>query len=122
MSYFKTEIPKQFALPRRINRLDQLAYNLWWTWNPEAERLFQRVDRVLWEHVYHNPVRFLQQVNRNRLKSMTQDRYYLDFYDRILRQFDDYLRLNNTWFSREHPDLEQETVAYFSTEFGLHGP
>ena len=120
MGNFKTEIPKQFALPRRINRLDQLAYNLWWTWNPEAERLFQRVDRLLWERVYHNPVRFLQQVNRNRLKSMTQDRYYLDFYDRILRQFDDYLRLNNTWFSREHPDLEQETVAYFSTEFGLH--
>lgn len=120
MTIFKTVIPKQFALPRRINRLDQLAYNLWWTWNPEAQRLFQRIDRLLWERVNHNPVRFLQQVNRNRLKAMTQDRYYLDFYDRMLRQFDDYIKANNTWFSKVHSYHDQKTVAYFSTEFGLH--
>lgn len=117
---FRTEIPKQFSLPRRINRLDQLAYNLWWTWNPEAQRLFERIDRTLWDRVNHNPVRFLQQVNRNRLRAMIQDRYYLDFYDRILRQFDDYMKLNHTWFSRTHAELEQRIVAYFSTEFGLH--
>jgi starch phosphorylase len=120
MQNFKTEIPKQFPLPRRINRLDQLAYNLWWTWNPEAQRLFERIDRLLWERVNHNPVRFLQQVNRNRLRAMIQDRYYLEFYDRILRQFDDYTRLDHTWFSENHPGLTQKTIAYFSTEFGLH--
>ena len=120
MATFKTEIPKQFALPRRINRLDQLAYNLWWTWNPEAQRLFERIDRLLWERVNHNPVRFLQQVNRNRLKAMIQDRYYLDFYDRMLRQFDDYMKVNNSWFSRTYSERKRETIAYFSTEYGLH--
>ena len=44
MYNFHTEIPNQFALPRRINRLGQLAYNLWWTWEPEAQRLFLRID------------------------------------------------------------------------------
>jgi starch phosphorylase len=120
MTTFKTEIPKQFPLPRRINRLDQLAYNLWWTWNPDSQRLFERIDRTLWDRVNHNPVRFLQQVNRNRLKAMTQDRYYLDFYDRILRQFDDYMNLNHDWFSQSHADLGQKRIAYFSSEFGLH--
>jgi starch phosphorylase len=120
MISFHAQIPDQFLLPRRINRLGQLAYNLWWTWNPEAQRLFVRIDRTLWERTNHDPVRFLQQVNRNRLKAMTQDRYYLEFYDRILRQFDDYLKANNTWYSHIYPEQQFKTVAYFSTEFGLH--
>jgi glycogen phosphorylase len=120
MTPFHSQIPDQFPLPRRINRLGQLAYNLWWTWNPEAQRLFLRIDRTLWERTNHNPVRFLQQVNRNRLKAMTQDRYYLDYYDRILRQFDDYIKSNNTWYTRTYPEREFQTIAYFSSEFGLH--
>ena len=120
MITFHTEIPTIPALPRRIQRLTQLAYNLWWTWNPEAQRLFSRIDNILWEKTYHNPIRLLQQVNRNRLKAMTQDRYYLEFYDRILRQFDEYMKPKETWFTRAYPERHDQTIAYFSTEFGLH--
>ena len=49
MENFKTVIPNQFSLPRRINRLGELAYNLWWTWNPDAQRIFARIDTSLWE-------------------------------------------------------------------------
>ncbi|MDX9955573.1 MAG: DUF3417 domain-containing protein, partial [Anaerolineae bacterium] len=35
-------------LPRRIIRLEQLAYNLWWSWNRNARDLFKRMDRTLW--------------------------------------------------------------------------
>ena len=120
MITFHTETPTFPALPRRIHRLAQLAYNLWWTWNPEAQRLFSRIDNILWEKTYHNPIRLLQQVNRNRLKAMTQDRYYLEFYDRILRQFDEYMKPKETWFTRAYPERHDQTIAYFSTEFGLH--
>lgn len=120
MDIFHAEIPDHFPLPRRINRLGHLAYNLWWTWNPEAQRLFIRIDRTLWERTNHNPIRFLNQVGRTRLKAMIQDRYYLDFYDRILRQFDDYLKSRNTWFAHTYPERSAQTIAYFSTEFGLH--
>jgi starch phosphorylase len=73
MITFHTEPPAIPALPRRIQRLVQLAYNLWWVWNPEAQRLFSRIDNILWEKTYHNPIRLLQQVSRSRLKAMTQD-------------------------------------------------
>ena len=49
-------------IPDRLSRLADIAYNLWWTWHPEAQELFQRIDARLWEDVYHNPVLFLQQV------------------------------------------------------------
>ncbi len=120
MNGFRTKIPSFTALPRRINRLGQLAYNLWWTWTPEAQRLFSRIDGDLWEKSYHNPLRFLNQVNKARLKAVTNDRYYLDFYDRMLRSFDEYMKAGNTWFSHSCPGCQDKSMAYFSTEFGLH--
>jgi hypothetical protein len=53
--YFR-ETPNHFSLPRRIQRLGELAYNMWWVWNPDAQRLFSQIDRPLWERIYHNPV------------------------------------------------------------------
>jgi glycogen phosphorylase len=120
MEQFRAEIPNHFSLPRRIRHLGDLAYNLWWTWNPDAQRLFMRIDRELWERTYHNPVRFLRQVSRARLNAVTHDRYYLDFYDRIMRAYDDYMRPKKTWSSENHPELRHKPIAYFSTEFGLH--
>jgi starch phosphorylase len=120
MYNFHAEIPNQFVLPRRINRLGQLAYNLWWTWGPDASRLFLRIDPILWEKTYHNPIRFLKQVDPTRLKEITQDRYLLDHYDRVMRAYDEYMHPSETWFSHSHPDKRKKVVAYFSTEFGLH--
>jgi starch phosphorylase len=120
MEPFRAVIPNHFSLPRRIRRLGELAYNLWWTWNPDAQRLFLRIDHEVWERTYHNPVRFLRQVERSRLNAMIHDRYYLDFYDRIFRAFDQYMAANDTWVGKKHPELEHRPIAYFSTEFGLH--
>jgi starch phosphorylase len=120
MDEFRTIIPNQFKLPRRINRLCELAYNLWWTWNPDAQRLFARIDNVLWEKTNHNAIQFLRLVDPVRLKALISDRYSLDYYDRILRSFDDYVKSKNTWFARSHPQLVNQPIAYFSTEFGLH--
>ncbi len=120
MEPYLTEIPNHFSLPRRIRRLGELAYNLWWTWNPDAQRLYLRIDRVLWEESSHNPVRFLRLVDRSKLNAIIQDRYYLEFYDRIFRNFDQYMNRTETWCSRNHPEFTNWPIAYFSTEFGLH--
>lgn len=114
------EIPNHFSLPRRINRLSELTYNLWWIWNPEAQRLFSQIDKALWERTYHNPVAFLRQVERARLNAATYDRYFLDFYDRVMRNFDAYKNPQSTWFQSTYPNLTDKTIAYFSFEFGLH--
>lgn len=120
MNSFRAEQPNHFSLPRRLRRLGELVYNLWWTWNPDAQRLFSRIDRDLWERTYHNPVRFLRQVPRARLNAVTQDRYYLDFYDRTFRAFDTYMRGEDAWYCKTHPEQANRLIAYFSTEFGMH--
>lgn len=114
------EEPVKFSLPRRIKRLGELAYNLWWVWNPEAQRLFRQIDDLLWERTVHNPVAFLREVERSRLNAVTNDRYYLDKYDRVMRAFDRYMNEKDTWFSQNYADLSEEQIAYFSFEFGLH--
>ena len=113
--------PNHFNLPRRLRRLADIAYNLWWTWNPEAERVFRFIDRVRWENARHNPVSFLRQIPKESLKAALQDRYYLELYDTVVRDFDAYMhRGEDTWYSRQHPGRHEQPIAYFSTEFGLH--
>ncbi len=114
------EKPIKFSIPRRIRRLGDLAFNLWWVWNPEAQRLFKYIDELLWEESYHNPIVFLRDVDRARLNAAVDDRYFLDKYDRVLREFDRYMKEKDTWFSKTYPDLTDELMAYFSFEFGLH--
>ncbi len=117
---FRTQVPNTFSLPRRISRLGELAYNLWWTWNPDAQRLFLHIDRELWEGVNHNPLLFLRRVERAKLNAVTNNRYYLEFYDRMVRAFDQYIEREDTWFMRTYPELRNRPIAYFSMEYGLH--
>ncbi|HEY2981653.1 MAG TPA: alpha-glucan family phosphorylase [Anaerolineales bacterium] len=107
-------------LPRRINRLNELAYNLWWTWQPDAQRLFNRIDNDLWERLSHNPIRLLRDTERALLNEVAQDKTYLDLYDRVFKKFDEYLANADTWSNRTHPELINRPIAYFSMEFGLH--
>jgi glycogen phosphorylase len=120
MPLFHSNPPKKFILPHRVNRLGDLAYNLWWTWNLDSQRLFLKIDPILWELINHNPVRFLRQVERSRLNAATNNRSYLEFYDRIMYAYDQYINKTDTWFSINYPHLVNKPIAYFSMEFGLH--
>ena len=117
---FRKEFPNHFHLPERINRLGELAYNLWWTWNPSAMRLYLQLDRRLWENINHNPIAFLHQVEIEKLESAAADTSYQEEYDRILAVFDAYMGSTATWFAREYPQYKDHQMAYFSFEFGLH--
>jgi starch phosphorylase len=120
MPVFRTKIPNQFDLPRRILRLGELAYNLWWTWHPNAQRLFSRIDQELWERLNHNPLLFLRQVGRSEINAAAQNKHYNEHYDRVLADFDHYMGTSDTWCTRSHPQDGTKTIAYFSMEFGLH--
>ena len=108
-------------LPQAISRLQELAYNLWWTWNPEAQKLYESIDKELWERVSENPVKFLRTVSLQRLKDAARDPDYLQRYSSVFKRFDTYMAEDaNTWFKRSFPGRQNELIAYFSAEFGLH--
>ena len=51
-------------LPQRINKLTEISNNLWWSWNTEYLRLFEIMDRDLWEVSEKNPVKFLKMISQ----------------------------------------------------------
>jgi len=119
MQKIRREIPISFDLPRRIKRLGELAYNLWWTWDHEARLLFAKIDNPLWDRVRHNSVAFLQQIERHRINAAMNDRGYMNLYNEVMEKFDKYLAADDTHFLQVNPDLVERDVAYFSFEFGL---
>ena len=64
-------------VPERIGRLNELAYNLYWAWNPEAINLYRKLNKTLWEYVQHNPIIMLQEVSQETLKEASEDLEYL---------------------------------------------
>jgi starch phosphorylase len=106
--------------PARIERLPELAYNLWWSWHPQARELFAVIDQTLWSLTAHNPVKLLREVNPERLQALAQDPLFLRRYDAVILAFDTDLKAPNTWLARSAPELAETTVAYFSAEFGIH--
>ena len=120
MPKFRTKTPNHFDLPRRINRLGELAYNLWWTWNPSGQRLFYRIDYELWERLNHNPILFLRSLGRSEVNAAAQNPIYLEIYDRVFASFDAYMNAKETWYSRTTQDNGNQQSAYFSMEFGVH--
>ncbi|HKQ50160.1 MAG TPA: alpha-glucan family phosphorylase [Phycisphaerae bacterium] len=107
------------ALPERLARLRELAYNIWWSWNADAMELFRRLNPDLWEDMNQNPVKMLAHLAQRRLDQAAADKAYLAHMDRVLESFDAYMN-GETWFGRSYADLRDARIAYFSMEFGLH--
>ena len=114
-----TDHSAQWHVPERLSRLKDLAYNLWWSWHPEARALFKEIDLALWSESHHNPVYLLQR-SQTRLAALANDPLFLARYDAVIRTFEQYLAGEDTWFKRRHPEFAGKSVAYFSAEFGLH--
>ncbi len=107
-------------LPDRINRLDSLARDLWWSWTPDARNLFRRLDYDVWRQTAHNPVRMLQLLPRQDFERAMADPSWLAAYDRVIAHQDSSRSERRTWCEANCPDLQGKSIAYFSAEFALH--
>lgn len=107
-------------IPPRIARLEELAYNFWWSWHREARELFRTLDYPLWSATGHNPVKMLRDVSPERLEALAADPLFLRQYDAVMMAFDADIRNGHLWFSAQYPDLVERPIAYFSAEFGVH--
>jgi len=108
------------VFPDRINRIEALARDLWWSWTPPARQVFRQLDYALWRITAHNPVRMLQLITPEALERAMSHPEWLANYDAAVARLDALRSSRATWCHREHPELAQKQIAYFSAEFALH--
>ena len=106
-------------LPKRIEKLSTIANNLWWSWNTNFLKLFKEIDIDVWERVEKNPVKFLKKVSQEKLEQASGNQEFLKRYDKFVKDFEDYIKSKNTWFSKKYPNNSNDLIAYFSAEYGL---
>ena len=107
-------------IPERIARLEELAYNFWWSWHRQARDLFKMLDYPLWRSTGHNPVKMLLEMSPEQLEARSDDPLFLRQYDTVVMAFERDMTNGHLWFPTMYPDLVSRPVAYFSAEFGLH--
>ena len=100
LMYVFNKITVTPQLPERINKLSEIAGNLWWAWNTDFLKLFKIIDGDLWETVGKNPVKFLKLVSQERLEKVAENPEFLKEYDKIANDFYDYMNSKSTWLRK----------------------
>jgi len=108
------------VLPAALQRLEELAGDLYYTWKNEAQRLFRFLDEECWEACGHNPKVFLRRIAQRKLEAAARDPVLLAEYRQVLSAYDTYLEQTAPPEVREYLDPARDLVAYFSAEFGFH--
>lgn len=98
-------------IPAALKKLDELAHNLWWTWNYEAIELFRSLDKDLWRKVEKNPIELFNRISYKHLVELSKDE---DLIMRMNAVYDNFRRYMDV-----APDKSRPSVAYFCMEYGL---
>ena len=111
-------VPK---LPEPLEPLREIALNLWWTWQPDARRLFRHLDPDLWHRTNHSPLRMLQLSRQARLQEVAADEDFKREMLGVQAKLRAYMKQKDTWGKlRAKKSPLSGPVAYFSAEFGFH--
>ncbi|OJW05742.1 MAG: alpha-glucan phosphorylase [Planctomycetales bacterium 71-10] len=103
-----------------LDKLKELARNLWWCWQANVIDLFRELDPALWRDVDHNPVEFLQKLPADQLERRAAEMALDSRIDYAFRRLSEYLKDTDSWGAVNATILRARPVAYFSAEFGLH--
>src|SRR5215471_7138197 len=93
--------------------LNKLARNLWWTWDQEAQDVFQELSPRGWQNLYHNAVAILHEVSEYELRVRLQDHEFAERVRHTLHAFDAYMNEPLTWGHVQAGKLRANPVAYF---------
>ena len=107
-------------LPSALEPLREMSFNLWWTWEPDARRLFRHLDHELWARTNHNPIRMLQLSRQSRLEELAQDKNFTRELKQVFEEFEKYLGRQDTYGKTGAGGAIKNPIAYFSAEFGFH--
>ena len=107
-------------LPTPLEKLNDLAYNLWFSWNPEVRDLFKEIDIDLWREVNKNPVDFLFTVDPRKLQEVSENPTFIGKLQKTWDRFNAYMKRTDTRFARNFPKMMDHQISYFSAEYGIH--
>ncbi len=107
-------------LPVALEPLRELVYNVWWSWEPRARKLFRDIDTELWDRTNHSPLRMLQLSTQARLTELAEDDDFLREMNAVIGRFHSYLARKDTYGAVFAGKTGGELTAYFSAEFGFH--
>jgi starch phosphorylase len=107
------------SLPRHLEAMRELAYNLSWTWSHDTIELFRRLDQDLWEETGHNPLLMLSLLDQQKIDEMAKDDGFLVHFERVKRDFKTYLGNRKPWYQRNYGNSPEPVIVYFSAEFGI---
>ena len=99
------------SIPDSLDKLDEIAHNMWCAWSPEAQALFKSIDEQLWREVKHNPVLMLETLSYEKLNELSNDKRLIKNMDSVYDEFRSYMDVK--------PDSTRPSVAYFCMEYGL---
>lgn len=106
-------------IPKRLERLEEIANNLWYSWDRPTRLLFSRLHPALWDAVGHSPKAFLRRIDEQKINYAADDPVFLNNYHRVLSAYDSYhaepLRRQSSEWLRQN-----DLIAYFCAEFGFH--
>ena len=105
------EVTVKSRIPEELEKLSEIARNIWWAWNFEATELFRDLDPELWKECGQNPVLLLERMSYEKLEALAKDKVILRRMNEVYTKFRDYMDVK--------PDETRPSVAYFSMEYGL---
>ena len=105
------EVTVKSRIPEELEKLSEIARNIWWAWNFEATELFRDLDPELWKECGQNPVLLLERMSYEKLEALTKDKVILRRMNEVYTKFRDYMDVK--------PDEQRPSIAYFSMEYGL---
>ncbi len=117
-THFSVEIRPQ--LPQRLERLQDLANDLYYSWNRGVRRLFRHLDEATWTESRSNPRVFLRRVAQKKLEQAARDPIFLGDFRSILSEYDTYIQERPLTEVESSFDMNSDLIAYFSAEFGFH--
>jgi len=106
------EVTVKSRIPVELEKLSEVARNIWWAWNFEATELFRDLDPELWKECGQNPVLLLERMSYEKLEALAKDKVILERMNEIYTKFRNYMDVK--------PDEQRPSVAYFSMEYGLN--
>ena len=107
-------------LPERLERLEELANNLWYSWDRPTQGLFASLSHPLWKATNHNPKAFLKRADQKRLEAIAEDPVFLGALNRVVSAYDTYHEMPAMAQVHGQPFADDDLIAYFCAEFGFH--